>query len=46
MAVGTNAKPHKFAMSNFAKGGGDKTTDFGKRISVIFDQNGVLWRRF
>ena len=21
MAVGTNAKPHKFAMSNFAKGG-------------------------
>lgn len=21
MTVGTNAKPHKFAMSNFAKGG-------------------------
>ena len=37
MAVGANAKPHKFAMSNFAKGG-EKTTDFEKRISVIFDQ--------
>ena len=37
MAVGTNAKPHKFAMSNFAKMGGEKTTDFEKRISVIFD---------
>lgn len=37
MTVGTNAKPHKFAMSNFAKKVGDKTTDFEKRISVIFD---------
>ena len=37
MAVGTNAKPYKFAISNVAKRG-EKTTDFEKRISVIFDQ--------
>ena len=28
------------------KKGGEKTTDFEKRISVILDQKGVLWRRF
>lgn len=37
MTVGANAKPHKFAISSVAKKVVQKTTDFEKRISVIFD---------
>ena len=37
MTVGTNAKLHKFAMSNFAKKVVKKQRIFEKHISVIFD---------